>query len=133
MNTKNKIFPIGFVLLYLLLCSYTVVSTPSETDIIGKWINPDKDTKIEFFQSDKTYQAKVFWKEGTEISADNPKIIIKDLTYKSGNYENGKLYLPKKDQWIDCEIRVSENGKELELTAKKGWLSKTIVWQRITE
>jgi uncharacterized protein (DUF2147 family) len=129
------------------------IDAQSDSDrILGVWLNNTKDAKIEIFEKEGNYFGKIVWvaipaKEdsSTNTNLKNPdpeqiksKImgleILSNLKYEHGEWVDGEIYSPKKKEKADCKIKISDDNKELYVTASKGFLfSKTVVWTRAGE
>lgn len=106
-------------LLLLFTLSFTSV------DITGKWHAPKENTVIDIKKNENIY-------EGIVLQSDNKKAVgqkvLRDLK-KEGNKWKGKLYAIEKDELVDVELELK--GEMLEVTLKKGWMSKTVEWKRV--
>ncbi|MGS2740973.1 DUF2147 domain-containing protein [Sinomicrobium sp. M5D2P17] len=91
--------------------------------ILGQWENPGKEKQIEFRKTDDGHYEAVALKEGQPT-------IIKNLSYRDNAYTGGKVYIPEKDTWLDCTVKL-EGKNTLLLTGKRGWFSKTKKWTRL--
>ncbi|MCB0628240.1 MAG: DUF2147 domain-containing protein [Saprospiraceae bacterium] len=117
--------------------------------ILGTWLNAMENARIEIFKRDDKYFGKVVWlanelnldqlpesKLRKNATAPQPdeilgKEIISNLEYENGEWVNGTIYFAQIDDYVACKIRVSDEGEELYITLKKGWLSRTKTWTRI--
>lgn len=95
-------------------------------NILGKWINNEKDRVLEFVQKGSTYEAII--KQAPDPSLVGQKQIT-ELSFSKSTY-NGKLYLPKKGKTFPCTISLNANGT-MEITAKAGMMSKSQTWTRV--
>lgn len=111
---KNFIFILGLLL--------TTVSVNAQQSFVGLW-NTGQDNTI----------IKIISNTGKIHSSDNKKatvgkLIIKDLK-KIDNTYKGKLYLIRKDRWVDAVF--VPNGNYLDVTISAGWQSKTLKWNLV--
>lgn len=110
-------------LLISLLLVFTV--SFSTVDIAGKWRAPKENTVIDINKVGNVY-------EGIVLQSDNKKAVgqkvLRDLK-KEGNKWKGKLYAIEKDELVDVELELKD--EMLEVTLKKGWMSKTVEWKRV--
>lgn len=129
------------------------INAQSDSDrILGVWLNNTKDAKIEIFEKEGNYFGKIVWvaipaKEdgstNTNLKYPDPEQIkskimgleiLSNLKYENGEWVDGEIYSPKKKEKADCKIKISDDNKELYVTASKGFLfSKTVVWTRAGE
>jgi uncharacterized protein (DUF2147 family) len=138
------------LILAVFVFSSSLFGQSGPDQILGVWLNHTNDAKIKIIKKDNRYYGKIFWfampdekviAERTNKKNIDPKLIEKkmmgmeilsNLTYDDGEWVDGTIYSPKKDQKVDCEIELSDDGKELYLTASKGLLfSKTVTWTRV--
>jgi len=139
-------------ILSILTASISINAQIDSDRILGVWLNNTKDAKIKIFEKDEKYFGKIVWfampaKEDGSTNTDlkNPdpeqiksKIIglevLSNLEYENGEWVDGEIYSPKKKEKANCKIKISDNNKELYVTASKGFLfSKTVVWTRAGE
>jgi len=134
----------------LLLVSVTTFAQKLSPDqIVGVW--KCEDYKIEFFQSDDTYSAKLLWSK-TMFEADgktskkdnkNPNrnlrtrsiqgiTHITGLTYKDGEYIDAKLYSVDDGNTYSFKA-VLKDANNLETRGYKGipMIGKTYKWTRV--
>lgn len=121
---------------------------PAE-QIIGTW--QCDDYKIEVFKSGPTYSAKLLWsKDMFEADGKTPKkdrknpngqlrdrpvqgiIHITELTYKDGEYVDGKLYSVQDGNTYSLKGKL-KSVNELETRGYKGipMIGKTFKWKRV--
>lgn len=130
-------------ILVIVLFNFMISSAWAQDNsdaIVGKWINPDKDSHIEIYKEGGKYYGKVAWlskptnAQGKPlVDNNNPNqllrtrpilglVIISDLVYKKGQWVDGQIYSPKKGQYASCKIKIKKNG-DLQMTVSKSLLS----------
>lgn len=123
----------------------------SADDVVGTWLNEDKDAKIEIFKCGDEYCGKIVWlkepnrEDGSEkLDRENPEAklrsrkimglqILEGFEYEGdGEYEDGEIYDPKKGKTYDCIMELSDNGKKLDVRGYIGFslIGRTTVWTR---
>lgn len=112
-------------ILFTCCILFSALTMNAQTSLKGIWDMGQDNTKIEITENNGTYQ-------GSIVSSDNPNakignVILKEVKSVSGNWK-GKLYSPKKDEWFDADLKVE--GKQLLVTVKAGWKSKTVQWTK---
>lgn len=134
------------------MASITINAQSDSDRILGVWLNNTKDAKVEIFEKEGNYFGKIVWvaipakKDGstnTNLKYPDPEQIrskimgleiLSNLKYENGEWVDGEIYSPKKKEKADCKIKISDDNKELYVTASKGFLfSKTVVWTRTGE
>ena len=103
----------------LLLMS---ISMNAQQRIEGLWDTGQDKTKIEIIGT-----------TGKIHSSDNEKatvgkLIVKELK-KIDNTYKGKLYLIRRNRWVDAVF--VPNGNSLTVTISAGWQSKTLKWNLV--
>lgn len=110
--------------LFLNILAFFAISSK---DFTGKWNVSKDNTTIEIFEKDGNLFGKI-------VSSDNEKakkgtLILRDFKYSNGKW-TGKLYAIKTDKLVDAEMQI--NNGTLEITAQIGFISKTIIWEKVT-
>jgi hypothetical protein len=94
----------------------------AQQSIEGLWDTGQDNTKIEIVST-----------AGKVQSSDNEKatvgkLIVKELE-KNDNTYKGKLYLIRRNRWVDAVF--VPNGNSLTITISAGWQSKTLKWTKV--
>ncbi len=116
------------ILLFCFCVFHTSIIYSSEYDIIGIYLSPDGDAKIEISKIDQLFFGKIVWLKNTDKNKDihNPDINLRDknligLTIlqhfsqtETHLWENGTIYDPKIGKTYKCKMWFEEgNNKEL--------------------
>lgn len=109
-------------LLFFLGLLLTSVSINAQQSIDGIWNTGKENTTIEI----KKVEGKIYSSDNAK--ATKGKLMIKDLE-KTGNSYKGKLYIIKKNRWVDAVF--VPNGNSLTVTISAGWQSKTLKWSKV--
>jgi len=149
---------IRFVLLLFILSIATVSSTfAAAGDIVGTWLNQDKDAKIEIFQCGSDYCGKIVWlkepvypqgsKEGTpgtpKLDTKNPdashrkdpllglQMIYGFQPSGDGLWKNGKIYDPDSGKTYSAKATLASHD-QLDLRGFIGvsLIGRTEKWTR---
>ncbi len=83
------------------------------------------NTKIKITEDNGTYEGRVVSSDNANAKIGN--LILKNVKSVGGEWK-GKLYGPKKKEWFDAVLKVE--GKQLLVTVKSGWMSKTVEWTK---
>jgi hypothetical protein len=140
------------LILAALLISISTYSQSDSDRIKGVWLNNTKDAKIEIFEKEGKYFGKIVWfampnmkdiPSKTDNQNRDPEQIkskvmgleiLSNLKYENGEWVEGEIYSPKKKEKADCKIEISDDNRELYVTASKGFLfSKTVIWTKAGE
>lgn len=129
----------------LLLGASSFVRWDAPADaILGDWLNQEKDGKINVYKSGDKYYGKITWIKNTgKKDEKNPDpalrgkdvvglIILKDLKYNDGVWEDGTVYDPKSGKTYDCTMKLKDGGKTLDIRGYIGisLLGRTSTWTR---
>lgn len=126
----------------------TSLSMAQDGDIIGNWLNEEKDAKIEIYKTGSKYFGKLIWGQNLMMADGslrkddkNPDItlktrtllntvIVKDLQYKGKEWTGGTIYDPKSGNTYSCTIKLE--GNTLQLRGYKGisLLGRTTIWTK---
>ena len=101
-------------------------------DIVGEWLNADKDRKIQFTRAGNgTYNAKISWlKKANDEEYKMDMVVIKGLTFKNGEYGGGQAYSPGNGGWVKATAKLKDINT-LNVTGYKYFLSKTRSYTRL--
>jgi len=122
-----------------------------ESDILGFWLNEDKDGKIEIYKVGDEYFGKLVWlKNPIDDETGKPKldkhnpdeslqsrptkgiVLLTDFEYEGeGLYEEGEIYDPKSGKTYSCYMKM-ESMTELKIKGYIGfsWIGRTTYWTR---
>jgi uncharacterized protein (DUF2147 family) len=127
--------------------------TAKPDDLIGKWLNADKDAHIQVFKDKGKYYGKIVWlKEPIDPETGKPKVdkhnpeiklrtrptmgllILRDFVFSGEEWEDGTIYDPKSGNIYKCYIRL--DGKQKIFVrgyVGKSWmgLGRTTEWTRV--
>lgn len=98
--------------------------------VIGKWETPDKDV-IEFYNDGSAIIAR---QVNTQTDKDKPyngKIVAKELKPVSNTVFEGTVIDPKDNKQYNGKFILNNNGEELQLKVKWGFLSFNETWKRL--
>jgi len=137
---------IALIFLTISILNNIQAQEPSDK-IVGSWFNEDKTSKIEIYETSKSYNSKIVWlaeleknpeRKLTDKNNPNPKLrnrnilgmdIITGLEYSGGKWVNGTIYTPKRGIYADCEVVLLSNGK-LKMIVSKSGIKRTQIWTR---
>ena len=102
--------------------SLTLISTNGQQGIEGLWDTGQYNTKIEIIGTN----GKIYSSDNEKVTVG--KIIVKELKKKGNNYK-GKLYLFRRNQWVDAVF--DPEGNFLVVNISVGWQSKSLKWKLV--
>jgi uncharacterized protein (DUF2147 family) len=137
----------------IFLVIFTYAQTHSADDILGKWLNEDKDAHVQIYLENGKYYGKIVWlNEPNEPATGLPKldddnedeslrsrpvmglILLKDFIYDGeGEWEDGTIYDPKNGKTYDCYMNFDESGV-LKIRGYIGisWIGRNTYWTRVS-
>ena len=107
---------------FLIVALFAALSMNAQS-IAGVWNTGNDNTKIEIIEDNGVFNGKILSSDNAKANIDNQ--VIKDVKLINGEYK-GQLFAAKKGEWYDAVIK--ENGNQLDITIKVGWMSKIITW-----
>lgn len=138
----------------LLLISIFLISgnlfAQSEADrILGKWLNEEKDGKVEIYKIGDKYFGKLVWLKNPNNEDGTPKLdkenpddelkkrplqdlqLLKDFVYDDDEWEDGEIYDPKSGNTYSCYMEFeSEDLLKIKGYIGVKWVGKTTYWTR---
>ena len=147
----KKLTLIFSILLYSVTAATAQTAEPD--DILGVWLNEDKDAHIYVHKEDGKYHGKIIWLKNPidedtgqpKLDKENPdekkqhlpiigSLILKDFVYDDGEWEDGSIYDPKNGKTYDCYIEMEDKDK-LKIRGYIGisWIGRTTYWTRVKE
>ena len=140
-------------LLLLSLCFIGFQSIgQNPDDILGVWLNQDKDAHIEITKKGNQYFGKIIWlkfpneEDGTpKVDDENPEeklrsqpikglVIVKELEWDEDDneWDDGTIYDPKSGNTYSCYTTIKEKDV-LNLRGYVGFslIGRTNVWTRV--
>jgi uncharacterized protein (DUF2147 family) len=140
-----------FTGLILALC---LNAQPKPDDILGKWLNEDKDGHIEIYKDNGKYFGRIVWlKEPIDEVTGKPKlddenedeslrsqpimglIILKDFVFDGDDeWEDGTIYDPKNGSTYSCYMNFGDSNT-LKIRGYIGisWIGRNTYWTRVRE
>lgn len=140
--------PFFLILFLALVWSFQLAAQNPADKVCGTWISADGKSHIEIYPQDGKYFGKVVWLKEPNDESGQPKkdihnsnsylaqrpilglVVIANLKYKKGTWEDGKLYAPEKGKTLNCELELLSND-ELEMTVSQGFISKSRTLKRL--
>ena len=133
----------------LLFFTNTQAQTKAN-DILGIWLNAEKDAKITVYEKGGKYYGKLVWikkdenPDGTSPKLDNNNpeaqlkkralmglVILKDLEFDDDEWEDGTIYDPKSGKTYSCFTKL-ESPTELYLKGYIGlsFIGRSSIWTK---
>ncbi|MFZ4863343.1 DUF2147 domain-containing protein [Sphingobacterium sp. Mn56C] len=138
---------------YLFLCTFLCATLTafgqSITAANGVWLNPDKDGKIEVYESSGKIYAKIIWiKSPFETDGKTPRkdrknedaalrdrtiqglIVFSGFVFKDNTWVEGKIYDPKSGKTFSGKFTLNKGKLEVRGYIGTPMLGKTMVFTK---
>lgn len=121
-----------FFLFVLFVTSSSFAQTKSD-DILGTWLTSDGERKISVYKQNEKYFGKIIWVKNSDKKDEIGKIVMKDLEFSKGEYDDGSFIMPMEKHSADCAA-IFKKGNVLQIIIYHGmkifgysiYLSKTV-------
>ncbi len=107
------------ILTTILITSMFAVSQTTAKSVLGIWLSPKKDSKVEIFQSGTKFYGKIIWGTGTSSKdINNPDkslrsreivglIILNGFVFDGDDtWEDGTIYDPREGKTYSCKMSL---------------------------
>lgn len=133
---------------YIVIFAFSFSVQAQADAILGTYLNPKGNAKIEIYQTPKGYEGKIVWMEKPLDANGQPKtdknnnnkalrnrpvmglITLSSLTYKNNTWSKGVFYNPERGGTVNFSV-VSITDGALTIKISKGFFSKEIVLKRV--
>ncbi|MFU8843705.1 MAG: DUF2147 domain-containing protein [Bacteroidales bacterium] len=151
MQTGKNLFLLMMLVIAFAIPEVTAQDVKAD-DILGFWLNEEKDGKVEIYNENGKYSGKLVWlknplddKTGKpKLDKENPDselkkralkgvILMHGFEFNHGEWENGKIYDPKNGKTYSCYLKL-ESPDRLKVRGYIGfsWIGRTTYWTRTT-
>jgi len=138
---------------YIFFLLITIFCQSQSDEILGIWLEEEKQSKIEIYKEDNRFFGKIIWlKEpldeygNVKLDKKNPNtslrkktinglVIMKDLKYiKKGEWSKGEIYDARSGKTYSLEVYM-KNPNKLDLRGYLGLtlFGKTTNWSRVID
>lgn len=145
-----KKIKLSAILLLILTFAIGPIMAQTKGDaILGKWLNEEKDAKVEIYKQGNKYFGKLVWlknpknDDGTpKIDKDNPDVklqkreiqglvMLENFVFDDDEWEDGEIYDPKSGSTYSCYMEL-EAPKKLMIKGYIGvkWIGRTTYWTK---
>jgi uncharacterized protein (DUF2147 family) len=149
MLKRSRMKKLTLLFVTLLFVTGSLFAQSAASQILGAWLNAEKDGKIEIYKTGDKYFGKLIWgqhiyeADGKTSRTDNKNpdpalrsrklldlVILTNFTYDGNEWKGGKIYDPKSGKTYSCIMRLK--GATLEIKGYIGisLLGRTTVWTR---
>ena len=139
------------ILFILLLTVVNAFSQKTKADqILGTWLNADKDAKVEIYKSGDHYFGRLIWgkemyeadgrtsrkdveNKDQKLKSRNLKdlVMLSNFVYHDDVWDGGEIYDPRNGSTYSCTLKLK--GGKLDIRGYIGisLFGKTTVWERV--
>jgi hypothetical protein len=119
----------------MITCLFTNVVVFSQSSIEGTWQPKDKDAIFKIYQENGKFYGQLIGsnkkEEDKKIKEQESIVLLRDLQEESNNtYCCGTFISPKNKKKASASLEIKDENTII-LKVKKGWFSKSIIWNRI--
>lgn len=122
-------------------------------DILGVWLNEDKDAHVDIYKEGDVYFGKIIWLEEPNEENGEPKLddenedeslrtrpvmgllLLRDFVFDKDEWEDGRVYDPKNGKDYKCymEFPDEDDKDKLKVRGYIGFslLGRTTYWTRV--
>lgn len=141
---------ITFTILFAILFIKAFAQTSPGDQILGEWINEEKDTRIEIYKSGAHYSGKLVWAQNlVEADGETPRKDINNtderlrgrslanvellhgFVFTDGIWDEGKMYDPKSGKTYNCVLKLRNEKLEIRSYVGIPLLGRTTYWERV--
>lgn len=150
----KKICLLFIALVGMFTFSAHTAQAQKANDILGTWLNADKDAHVQIYQEGNNFFGKIVWlKTPIDPETGKPKtdklnpdeslksrpsmglVLLKDFVFDDDEWEDGTIYDPKSGKTYSCymEFDDDDNLDKLKIRGYIGvsLLGKTTYWTRV--
>ena len=151
---KIRIFLIAIAALFLLPLANLNAQEVGADDILGTWLNEDKDAHVNIYKENDKYYGKIVWlKNPIDEETGKPKLddenedeslrtrpvmgllLLRDFVFDGDDeWEDGRIYDPKNGKDYKCYMEFKDDTKNtLKVRGYIGisLLGRTTYWTRV--
>jgi uncharacterized protein (DUF2147 family) len=151
---NRNVMPISLSIFIALLTGPLFAQEVQGDDILGIWLNEDKDAHIQVFKETNMYYGKIVWlKEPLDEITGEPKLddenedpalrsrpvmglmLLRDFEFDGDDeWTDGKIYDPKNGKTYSCYMEFRDDSKDnLKVRGYIGFsmIGRTTYWTRI--
>ncbi|MCF0050825.1 DUF2147 domain-containing protein [Dyadobacter chenwenxiniae] len=137
------------IFLAFIFCNVIGQSSPGD-QILGEWVNEEKDTRIEVYKNGTQYAGRLIWAlnlmeadgqtlrkdvNNTEEKLRNRSVANIDLLhgfiFSEGIWDDGKMYDPKSGKTYNCLLKLRNDKLEIRGYVGIPLLGRTTYWERV--
>jgi uncharacterized protein (DUF2147 family) len=151
---KIRFFLIAIAGMFLLPLANVSAQEVGADDILGTWLNEDKDAHVNIYKENNKYYGKIVWlKNPIDEETGKPKLddenedeslrtrpvmgllLLRDFEFDGDDeWEDGRIYDPKNGKDYKCYIEFEDDTKDL--LKVRGYigislLGRTTYWTRV--
>jgi uncharacterized protein (DUF2147 family) len=151
---KKSFAAISLLLIFIFSGLAAMSQSRKADDLLGQWLNEDKDAHIEIYKDGNKYFGKLVWlKFPIDDETGKPKldkhnddeslrsrpvqdlVILKDFVFDGDDtWDDGTIYDPKNGKTYDCYIEY-ENDSTLKIRGYIGfsWIGRNTYWTAVKD
>lgn len=96
------------IFLFLFIVKLSYCQNPEQ--IIGNWLTSDSERKITIYKQNEKFYGKIIWVKDQKKDNEIGKIVMSDLEYREGKYDNGTFIMPDDKHQASCALEYKEEN-----------------------
>ncbi len=113
-----------FMLLAIVMAALTAKCQINQSQILGEWMSPKKDSRVLIYKQGEKYYGKITWGSGSSTKDEkNPKaelrsrdlvglVILNDFKFDGDDtWEDGSIYDPREGKTYSCKMTLKDAGR----------------------
>jgi uncharacterized protein (DUF2147 family) len=137
------------IIALIALCSIRV-SAQNADAVLGKWLNPSGEGRVEIYKKGNKYYGRLFWLKfpndvngKPKLDKHNPDVnmrsrpelgieLLKNFVFDGEKeYDNGTIYDPKNGKTYSCKMTLEGNVLKIRGYIGISLLGRTESWNRV--
>ncbi|MEO6283846.1 MAG: DUF2147 domain-containing protein [Dyadobacter sp.] len=142
-------YKITFLIFFLSLSFLSKAQDIVADQILGEWLNEEKDMRIEIYKNGSEYLGKLMWAQNyfeadgktfrKDISNTDKSLrtrslhnidILHDFTFTEDIWDNGKMYDPKSGKTYNCLMKFKDETLEIRSYVGIPLFGRSTYWKR---
>lgn len=99
----------NLVLIVFLFVSTSLLAQKAD-ELLGNWRTSDGERKISIYKQEGEYFGKIYWVKDENKKNEIGKVVMMNMVFKDGKYEDGTFLMPSDKHSASCAIKTIKNN-----------------------